>query len=66
MAATHTSIPNTTSQPLAKRAYKISDSVYIKRGTSLEAQREVDAIEYVQRHTSIPVPSIIDVRREKR
>lgn len=64
MPTTHPSIPNNAFQPLAKRAYKVSDSVYIKRGTSLEVQREVDAIEFVQRHTSIPLPSVIDFRHE--
>jgi hypothetical protein len=64
MPTTHPSIPNNAFQPLAKRAYKVSDSVYIKRGTSLEVQREVDTIEFVQRHTSIPLPSVIDLRHE--
>jgi hypothetical protein len=64
MPTTHSSIPNNAFQRLAKRAYKVSDSVYIKRGTSLEVQREVDAIEFVQRHTSIPLPSVIDLYHE--
>jgi Phosphotransferase enzyme family len=33
-----------------------------KRGTSFRIQRELDAIAFVQKHTSIPVPSIFDVQ----
>lgn len=33
-----------------------------KRGTSFRIQRELDAIAFVRKHTSIPVPSIFDVQ----
>jgi hypothetical protein len=41
-----------------KRAEKVKDSVYLKRGTSDQIRREVEAIDFVRQHTSIPVLQI--------
>lgn len=52
-------VPSRAMQAPVKRAYKTSDSIYIKHGTQHEIQREVDAIFFVGRNTSIPVPHVI-------
>lgn len=44
-----------------KRAHKLEDSIYVKHGTSHQVRREVEAIEFVHQHTSIPVPSVFEI-----
>jgi len=44
-----------------KRASKMEDSKYVKHGTSHQIQREVEAIQFVCRHTSIPTPTVLEV-----
>jgi len=51
---------NTLQRPL-KRVHKSGDNVFVKHGTPHEVQREVEAIEFVRRRTSIPIPSIIEL-----
>ena len=48
-------------QPQRKRAFKVEDSVYVKRGTSHQIRREVEAMDFVRRHTSIPIPAVFEV-----
>jgi aminoglycoside phosphotransferase (APT) family kinase protein len=47
-------------QLLAKRAQLTDDSIYVKHGTSQEIQREIEAINFVRQHTSVPVPSVVE------
>jgi len=49
-----------TAKLLAKRAQLTEDSTYVKHGTSQEIQREIEAINFVHQHTSIPVPSVVE------
>jgi hypothetical protein len=51
--------PGRAIQPLAKRAQKCNNSTFVKHGTPHEVQREVDTIFFIQRDTSIPVPTVI-------
>ncbi|KAF2874652.1 hypothetical protein BDV95DRAFT_675014 [Massariosphaeria phaeospora] len=60
MSSTSPVFPGRPIQPLAKRAQKCNDSTFIKHGTPHEIQREVDTIFFIQRNTSIPVPSVIE------
>lgn len=55
-------IPASTSRlrPPLKRARKAEGS-YVKHGTSLQVHREVEAIQFVRQHTSIPTPSVFEV-----
>ncbi|KAL5348329.1 hypothetical protein ACLOAV_006811 [Pseudogymnoascus australis] len=43
-----------------KRAHK-AEGTYVKRGTSRQVHREVEAMEFVRRHTSIPIPSVFEI-----
>ena len=43
-----------------KRARKCNDSTFIKHGTPYQVQREVDALFFIQRNTSIPVLTVIE------
>ncbi|KFZ08193.1 hypothetical protein V501_06067 [Pseudogymnoascus sp. VKM F-4519 (FW-2642)] len=43
-----------------KRARKAEGS-YIKRGTGHQVHREVEAMELVRQHTSIPIPSVFEI-----
>jgi aminoglycoside phosphotransferase (APT) family kinase protein len=52
--------PDRDITPLAKRAQKRDDYTFIKHGSSHEIQREVDTIFFIQRNTSIPVPTVIE------
>lgn len=36
-------------------------TTYIKHGRSNQVQREVDAMHFIRQHTSIPIPSVIEV-----
>ncbi|KAF1843218.1 uncharacterized protein K460DRAFT_418322 [Cucurbitaria berberidis CBS 394.84] len=65
MLPTYQSLPDYVDQTLAKRAFKANNSTFIKRGTRHEIQREVDAIFFVQRNTSIPVPFVIQSHIEE-
>lgn len=38
-------------------------SMIRKRGQAFVTEREADAIAFVKKHTSIPVPDVIDVNR---
>ncbi|KAF2175446.1 hypothetical protein K469DRAFT_743344 [Zopfia rhizophila CBS 207.26] len=60
MSSTSPVLPGRAIQSLAKRAQKANDSIFIKYGTCHEVQREVDAIFFVRRNTSIPVPLVIE------
>lgn len=44
-----------------KRAHKVEDSIYVKRGTSHQIRREADALDFVRQHTSIPIPSVFEI-----
>jgi aminoglycoside phosphotransferase len=52
--------PNPVQSP-RKRAHKAEGSIYIKRGTSHQVHREVEAMDFVRRHTSLPVPSVFEI-----
>lgn len=60
MLSTPPSFSGRAIQPLVKRAQKYNDSIFIKHGTRQEVQREVDTIFFIQRNTSIPVPTVIE------
>lgn len=57
--------PKTVLSPWQKRAHKLNESIFIKHGRKYEIQRETDAIQFVRRHTSIPLPSIIESRKSE-
>ncbi|KAF2453928.1 hypothetical protein BDY21DRAFT_387833 [Lineolata rhizophorae] len=59
MSTTLPILPGRAIQSPAKRAHKTDDSTFIKYRTRHEVQREVDAIFFVRRNTSIPVPFVI-------
>jgi aminoglycoside phosphotransferase len=46
---------------LQRLAYEDLETVR-KRGQAFRLRREAEAMKYVQSHTSIPVPSILDMR----
>lgn len=52
-------------QLLAKRAQLADDSIYVKHGTAQEIQREIEAINFVRQHTSVPVPCVVDTFIDK-
>lgn len=43
-----------------KRAQKMDEAVFIKRGNRCEIQREIDAVRFVNLHTTIPTPFVIE------
>ncbi|KAK0111546.1 hypothetical protein ONS95_001899 [Cadophora gregata] len=53
-------------QPPRQRAQKVDDSVYVKRGTSNQIRREVEAMDFVRRHTSIPVPTVLQIHVDEK
>ncbi|KAL3417098.1 hypothetical protein PVAG01_11098 [Phlyctema vagabunda] len=48
-------------QLLAKRAQPAGNSTYVKRGAAHKIQKEVEAIDFVRQHTSIPVPWVVKI-----
>jgi len=46
--------------PCPKRAHKTGQSTFTKYGTHHEVEREVEAIDFVRHHTSLPIPSVIE------
>jgi aminoglycoside phosphotransferase len=48
-------------QPARKRAQEVKDSVYVKHGTGDQIRRAVEAIDFVRQHTSVPVPSVLQI-----
>lgn len=59
MPGTPNALPDRVMRPLAKRARKFNDSMFMKCGTHYAIQREVDTIFFIQCNTSIPVPMVI-------
>lgn len=55
----HLPIPN--SNGIRLRTQQETDTTIRKRGTSFRIRRELDAIAFVQNHTSIPIPDILHV-----
>ena len=53
-------LPNPVQSP-RKRAHKVEDSNYVKYGTSHQVHREVEAMDFVRLHTSIPIPSVFEL-----
>ncbi|OBT49015.1 hypothetical protein VE00_00254 [Pseudogymnoascus sp. WSF 3629] len=47
-------------QSPTKRAHKAEGS-YVKRGTGHQVYREVEIMEFVRQHTSIPIPSVFEI-----
>lgn len=41
--------------------HQLGESSYVKHGTNHEVHREIEAMEFVRQHTSIPVPSVLEV-----
>jgi hypothetical protein len=46
--------------PRPKNAQKVED-YYVKRGKGFRIHREVEAMDFVRRHTSISVPSVFEI-----
>lgn len=61
MSNTNTLATHNPVQSPRKRAHKVEDSIYVKRGTSQQVRREVEAMDFVRRHTSIPIPSVFEI-----